>query len=211
MPRQKLLALLVNANGFGQAMLEAVKLNRQLCIGAIEIQNVPANHVLPAEFETRKRASAQCVPEFFFLVGLVAAKPAGGMFQTHADRMKKPDEKSSLLTPALSSFSEEREMEPVNLPQSCRGRKSLASPQLLPLTSHQFHQRLDGGRREIKPAPRRRKQFRQRTRSPQHIRFPLPAKRGEGQGVGSVSSPKSQISCVTPASATHFAPVPPAA
>jgi hypothetical protein len=41
----------------------------------------------------------------------MAAKPAGGVFQTHVGRMKEPEEKSSLLTPAFSSFSEEREKE----------------------------------------------------------------------------------------------------
>ena len=68
-----------------------------------------ANRVLPAEFEARETASAQCVPELLFFVSLMAAKAAGGVFQAHVESMKEPEEKSSLLTPALSSFSEERE------------------------------------------------------------------------------------------------------
>jgi hypothetical protein len=109
MPRQKFLARLVKLSALRQAVLKAVKFNREFCIRAIEIQNVPANHVLPSEFEIRETASAQCVPKLAFLVRLIAAKPAGTVFETHVERMKEAEEKSSLLTPALSSFSEERE------------------------------------------------------------------------------------------------------
>ena len=109
MPRQKLFSRLVKVNAFRQTVLKAVKFNRQFCIGAIEIQNVSANRVLPAKFETRETASAQCAPKLFFFVSLTAAKPAGDVIQAHVERMKEPEEKTSLLTPALSSFSEERE------------------------------------------------------------------------------------------------------
>jgi len=61
-------------DSFGQTVLKAVKLHRQFRIGTIEIQNVSANRVLPSKFETGELSSAQRPPEFFFLVGLVAAK-----------------------------------------------------------------------------------------------------------------------------------------
>ena len=85
-------------------MLKAVKFDRQFRIGAIEIQNVSTNHMLSPEFETGKASSAQCPPEFFFLVGLITTKPAGDWFEAHGGKILVAGKNSNPLTPALSPF-----------------------------------------------------------------------------------------------------------
>ena len=89
-------------------MLKAIQFDRQFCIGAIEIQNVPAHRVLPAEFETGKAPSAQRAPEFLFLIGLITTKLAGDWFEAHAGKMLIVGKNSSPLTPALSRLGGER-------------------------------------------------------------------------------------------------------
>ena len=83
--RQKLLTDLVAANPFRQAMLKSIQFNGQLRIGAVKIQNVPTNRVLPTEFEAGEASSAQCAPKFFLFVGLVATKFAGRIAAIRVD------------------------------------------------------------------------------------------------------------------------------
>ena len=77
---QKLFADFVTLDSFRQAVLKSIKFDSQFCIGAIEIQNVSANRVLPSEFETSEASSAQCPPEFLFFISLIAAELAGDWF-----------------------------------------------------------------------------------------------------------------------------------
>jgi hypothetical protein len=56
--RQEFSTRLVAVNPFRQTMLKAIQLNRQFRIGTIKIQNVSADGVLPAEFETGEASSA---------------------------------------------------------------------------------------------------------------------------------------------------------
>ena len=90
-------------------MLKTVEFNIQLRIGAVKIQNVAANRVLPSKFEAGELASSQCPPKFFFLGCLFAAKFTGDLFEAHAGRMRIVGKNSSSSPPALSSFGEERE------------------------------------------------------------------------------------------------------
>jgi hypothetical protein len=90
---QKFFTDFITVNALRQAMLKAVEFDRQLRIGTIEIQNVPTRRVLPSKFETGKASSAQRLPEFLFLVGLIAAKLAGDWFEAHAKRMRIVGEK----------------------------------------------------------------------------------------------------------------------
>ncbi len=54
---QKFFTHFIPVNSFGQTVLKAIQFNSQLRIGAIEIQNVSANRVLPSEFETSEASS----------------------------------------------------------------------------------------------------------------------------------------------------------
>jgi hypothetical protein len=86
--RQKSFTNFIMVNSLGQTVLKAVKFNGQLRIGAKEIQNMSANGVLPAKFETGELSSAQRAPEFFFVFGLMTAKLTGDLFEAHAARMR---------------------------------------------------------------------------------------------------------------------------
>ena len=102
--RDKSFTNFITMNPFGQTVLKAVKLDSQLSIGAIEIQNVSTNRVLLTEFKTSEAPSAQRPPEFFFLLGLSATKLSYNVFQAHAQRMWIAEKISSPLTPSLSPF-----------------------------------------------------------------------------------------------------------
>ena len=93
--RQKSFANFITVNSSGQTVLKTIQFNGQFCIGAIEIQNMSANGVLPSEFETGEASPAQCPPELLFFVGLIAAKLAGDWFEVHVGRMRKIIEISS--------------------------------------------------------------------------------------------------------------------
>jgi hypothetical protein len=86
---QKLFADFVTLDSFRQAVLKSIQFDSQFCIGAREIQNMFANGMLPAKFETGEASSMQCPPEFLFFVGLITAKLAGDWFEAHAGRMRK--------------------------------------------------------------------------------------------------------------------------
>ncbi len=77
---QKFFADFVTVNSFRQAVLKSIKFNGQLRIGAIEIQNMSSNGMLPAKFETGEASSAQRPPELLFLIGLITTKLAGDWF-----------------------------------------------------------------------------------------------------------------------------------
>jgi hypothetical protein len=101
---QKSFTQFIMLHSFRQTVLKAIQFDSQLCIGAIKIQNVAINDVLPAEFETGETSPAQRPPEFLFLVGLIATKLAGDWFEAHGERMRLSIKISSPLTPALSPF-----------------------------------------------------------------------------------------------------------
>ena len=96
-------------NSFRQTVLKAIQFDSQLRIGAIEIQNMPANRVLSAKFETGELSSGQCPPQFFFFLSLITTKITSDLFQAQVNRMRIVEKKFKLLTPPLSSFSKERE------------------------------------------------------------------------------------------------------
>ena len=54
---QKLFAGFVTLDSFRQAVLKSIQFNGQLRIGAIEIQNMFANGMLPSEFETSEAST----------------------------------------------------------------------------------------------------------------------------------------------------------
>jgi hypothetical protein len=85
---QKVFPGIVTLNFFRQAVLKTIKLDRQFCVSAIKIQNMSANRVLPAKFETGKLPSAQRPPKLLLFVGLIAAKRTGDLLQAHDKRMK---------------------------------------------------------------------------------------------------------------------------
>ncbi len=60
--REKFLSRRIALNCLRQTVLKAVKFDIQLGVGAIEIQNMPADRVLAAEFEAGEAAPAQCPP-----------------------------------------------------------------------------------------------------------------------------------------------------
>jgi hypothetical protein len=93
--RQKSFTNFIMVNSFGQTMLKAVKFNGQLRIGAVEIQNMSANGMLPAKFETGELSSSQCAPQFFLVFGLMTAKLTGKLFEAPAVRMRMIIEISS--------------------------------------------------------------------------------------------------------------------
>ena len=107
--RQKFLTRFIALNSAGQTVLKTVELDIQLRGGAVKIQNVAANRVLPAKFEAGELASSQCPPKFLFPGSLLAAKFAGDLLETHHGSMRVAGRNFKLLTPALSSFGEERE------------------------------------------------------------------------------------------------------
>ena len=57
LPGQNFFPDIVTLNSFRQSVLKSVEFNVQFCIITIEIQDVCANRVLSAEFETGKTAS----------------------------------------------------------------------------------------------------------------------------------------------------------
>jgi hypothetical protein len=57
--RQKCLPLGVALHSFGMSVLRAVQFHGQLCVRAIEIQDVISDRVLPAEFETCRATPAR--------------------------------------------------------------------------------------------------------------------------------------------------------
>jgi len=65
------------------SVLRAVQFYGQLCVRAVEIQNIIPDRVLPPEFETGKTSSAQCPPEHLFVIRLLAAQLPGNVFEAH--------------------------------------------------------------------------------------------------------------------------------
>jgi hypothetical protein len=57
-------------------VLGAVQFDGEFCGGTIEIEPVDANRVLPAKFESGEAAGFQDVPQFFFIIRLLAAQAA---------------------------------------------------------------------------------------------------------------------------------------
>jgi hypothetical protein len=91
------------------AMLRAVQFHGQLCIRAVEIQNVISDRVLPTEFEPGKTPATQGPPERLFVVRLVATQLAGDVFEAHGGMMffaRKISSPSRICS--LSSPKEER-------------------------------------------------------------------------------------------------------
>ena len=88
-------------------VLRAVQFHGQLCVRAVEIQNVISDHVLPTEFEAGKTSTAQCPPELLFVVREVPAQLAGDVFEAHVEMMFivkkifKPANDTSVLLPLL--------------------------------------------------------------------------------------------------------------
>jgi hypothetical protein len=76
---QEFFACFILLDPFGQTVLKTVKFNVQFGVGTIKIQNVNSKGVLPSKFEPGETMAAQCQPELFFLISLVAAKPAGSL------------------------------------------------------------------------------------------------------------------------------------
>jgi len=54
----------------------------------MEIENVIAKRMLPAEFESRKTSGPQGAPQFLFFVGLFATKTAGIADGVHGRSVK---------------------------------------------------------------------------------------------------------------------------
>lgn len=89
------------------AVLQTVQFQRQLCVRAVEIQDVIPDRMLPTEFETGKTPAPQCPPERFFAVRLVTAQLAGDLFEAHEGMMFFDGEISS--PPHFYSFSSPNE------------------------------------------------------------------------------------------------------
>jgi len=106
---QKFFPRFIPLNSVRQTVLKTVELDIQLRIGAVKIQNVATNCVLPSKFEAGELASSQCLPKFFFPGCLLAAKFAGDLLEAHMRRMRIAGKKFKLPTPALSLLGEERE------------------------------------------------------------------------------------------------------
>jgi hypothetical protein len=68
---------------FRHTVLKTVKLDVQFRVRTIKIENINSQEMLSAEFKTGKTMSSQRAPELLFLVGLVAAKLAGGLNRSH--------------------------------------------------------------------------------------------------------------------------------
>ena len=62
---------------FGNTMLKAVELDGEFSAGAIKIQNVITNHVLPPKFEPGELSSSQLAPKLLFFLRLSASKSTG--------------------------------------------------------------------------------------------------------------------------------------
>jgi len=62
---QEFFTRFISLNAFRQTVLKTIQFDSQLCVGAVKIQNVLANCVLPAKFETSELPASQCPPEFF--------------------------------------------------------------------------------------------------------------------------------------------------
>jgi hypothetical protein len=107
--RQEFFTRFIPLHSYRQAMLKSIQFDDQFGVRAIKIQNVPADYVLPAKFETGKMPSAQSTPQFFFLVRLIVPKLAGDLFQAHGGRIVDCQKNFMPLTPALSPFGGERE------------------------------------------------------------------------------------------------------
>jgi hypothetical protein len=100
--RQSLFANRVPFHFFRRTVLKTVKLNRQLRIGAVKIQDASAKPMLPPEFETGKPPPPQRPPKLSFFVGLMAAQFAGYWFQVHPRKDADWRKNIKPLTPALS-------------------------------------------------------------------------------------------------------------
>jgi hypothetical protein len=81
--RQKFLTRFIPLNSVRQNVLKTVEFDIQLRVGAVKIQNVAANRVLPAKFETGELSPSQGPPKFFFPGCLLAAKFAGDLPEAH--------------------------------------------------------------------------------------------------------------------------------
>jgi len=193
--RQKFFPRFIPLNSARQTMLKTVELDIQLRVSAVKIQDMSANGVLPAKFEAGELPPSQCLPQFFFLVGLIAAKFAGDLFEVHVGRMQIVGKNSSSSPPALSSFGEERVtnrasefhayFKPLNPFWQGEGDEARTG-MLLQISSRlefsqffpqHFCNRLNGLGAEFKLAARRPKQFRQRTRAAERQGFLVFAQR----------------------------------
>jgi hypothetical protein len=85
-----LLTLLVMHFLLRRAMLKAIQLNREPRQRAVKVQEIIPGVMLTAEFEARKSSGAQSAPELFFLIGLLAAQPAGIVFGIHWRTVTRP-------------------------------------------------------------------------------------------------------------------------
>jgi hypothetical protein len=106
--RQKFFPRFVALDSLRRTVLRTVQFDGEFRVRAIEIQNVIADRVLAAEFETGETSPAQRPPEFFFFIGLIATKFAGDLFEVHCERMRLAKNKFKPLTLILSPFSGER-------------------------------------------------------------------------------------------------------
>jgi hypothetical protein len=100
--REKLFARFVMLDAFRQAVLNAIKLDRQFCVGTVKVQNATANGVLSAELETGKSASPERAPKLLLLIRLIVAKLPGDLFEAHAGMMMIVKNKFKPLTLPLS-------------------------------------------------------------------------------------------------------------
>jgi hypothetical protein len=71
-------------------VLKTIELNRESCIGAVKIQNVLSQCVLPSKFEADKSMIAERPPKFPFFLRLLAAKIARDLLHTHKGKMGNP-------------------------------------------------------------------------------------------------------------------------
>ncbi len=92
---QNFFARFIPSDSSRQTTLKTVEFDIQLCNGAIEIQNMPANCVLPTKFEAGELSATQCPPKPFFFISLIVAQPAGNLFKAHAGRMQVLGKNSS--------------------------------------------------------------------------------------------------------------------
>ena len=94
--REEFLPLAIPLNSLRMTVLRTIQLDSELRIGAIEIQNVISDCVLPTKFETGESSPSQSPPEHLFVVRLVAAQLAREWSEAHGEIMVAVKKTSSI-------------------------------------------------------------------------------------------------------------------
>ena len=68
-------------------MLKSIQFHCQLGVGAVKIQDVFSQNMLPAEFETSKSSPAERPPKLLFVIRLIVTKMTGDLFEAHFGMM----------------------------------------------------------------------------------------------------------------------------